>query len=146
MKKHYERNEVRNEKRNKKVIKAALIVFLVILFLMSAALLCLFVKVKGEKKNIVNVPIDLSQVRDGEYEGHSETTLVKVDVKVVVEGENIQNIQLIRHVCGKGEPANAMLDTMIQENTYDVDTVSGATMSSKVIKNAVNDALQKGLE
>ena len=114
--------------------------FLVILFLMGAALLCLFVKVKGEEKNIVNVPIDLSQVRDGEYEGHSETTLVKVDVKVVVEGENIQDIQLIRHVCGKGEPANAMLDTMIQENINDVDTVSGATMSSKVIKNAVNDA------
>ena len=102
----------------KEVIIAALIVFLVILFLMSTALLCLFVKVKGEEKNIVNVPIDLSQVRDGEYEGHSETTLVKVDIKVVVEGGNIQDIQLIRHVCGKGEPANAMLDMFIVKYNY----------------------------
>ena len=38
----------------KKVIKTALIVFLVILFLMGAALLCLLVKVKGEEKNAVN--------------------------------------------------------------------------------------------
>ena len=36
----------------KEVIKAALIVFLVILFLMSTALLCLFVKVKGEEKKV----------------------------------------------------------------------------------------------
>ena len=130
----------------KKGIKATQVVFLAIILFMGAVMLCLFVKVKGEEKNIINVPIDLSQVRDGEYEGHSETTLVKVDVKVVVKDGTIQDIQLIRHECGKGEPANAMLDVMIQENTYDVDAVSGATLSSKVIKNAVNDALQKGLE
>lgn len=101
--------------------------------------------IKEEEKNLVNVPIELSQVQDGEYEGHSETTLVKVDVKVTVQSGKIVNVEIVKHQCGKGEPANAIVDDMVKENTYEVDVVSGATMSSKVIMNAVNNALQKGL-
>ena len=34
---------------------------------------------------------------------------------------------------------------MVQKNTYNVDAISGATVSSKVIINAVNNALEVGL-
>ena len=37
-----------------------------------------------------------------------------------------------------------MLPEMVRRNTSEVDTVSGATMSSKVIKAAVRSALAKG--
>ena len=38
-----------------------------------------------------------------------------------------------------------MLPEMLRQNTSEVDTVSGATLSSKVIRAAVRDALAKGI-
>ena len=88
--------------------------------------------------------IELSQVRDGVWEGEEETALVKATVQVTVKGHQIQEIQLTRHENGKGAPAEAMLPEMVRRNTSEVDTVSGATMSGKVIKAAVRSALAKG--
>ena len=56
------------------------------------------------------------------------------------------NINLLKHQCGTGKPAEVIIDDMVKKNTDDVDSVSGATASSKTIRNAVNKALQCGLE
>lgn len=88
--------------------------------------------------------VDLADVADGIYEGVEETELVKVTVKVEVKDHAIQDIQLIRHVNGKGEPAEAMIPEMIGQNTSEVDAVSGATLSSKTIRAAVRNALAQG--
>lgn len=88
--------------------------------------------------------VDLADVVDGIYEGVEETELVKVTVKVEVKDHMIQDIQLIRHVNGKGEPAEAMIPEMIGQNTSEVDAVSGATLSSKTIRAAVRNALAQG--
>ena len=85
-------------------------------------------------------------VADGTYEGSAETPLVKVTVAVTVENHTLKDIQLLRHENGKGAPAEAMLPEMLRQNTSEVDTVSGATMSSKAIRAAVRDALAKGVE
>lgn len=45
-----------------------------------------------------------------------------------------------------GSDANSIVDDIVEKNTYDVDTISGATVSSMIIINAVNNALQKGVE
>ena len=49
------------------------------------------------------------------------------------------------HQNGLGQSANAIVNEMLDKNTYEVDAISGATVSSEVIINAVNDALLKGL-
>lgn len=85
-------------------------------------------------------------VADGTYEGTAETPLVKVTVAVTVENHTLKDIQLLRHENGKGTPAEAMLPEMLRQNTSEVDTVSGATMSSKAIRAAVRDALVKGAQ
>ena len=91
------------------------------------------------------VPVmELSQVRDGVWEGEEETTLVKAAVRVTVKDHRMLEIQLTRHENGKGTPAEAMLPEMVRRNTSEVDTVSGATMSGKVIRAAVRNALAKG--
>ena len=46
---------------------------------------------------------------------------------------------------GKGAPAEAIVNDMISENRCDVDTVTGATCSSIVIKSAVHNALVQGI-
>lgn len=90
--------------------------------------------------------VALDHVADGTYEGTAETPLVKVTVAVTVENHTLKDIQLLRHENGKGTPAEAMLPEMLRQNTSEVDTVSGATMSSKAIRAAVRDALVKGAQ
>ena len=91
------------------------------------------------------VPVtELSQVRGGVWEGEEETPLVRATVRVTVKDHQIQEIQLMRHENGKGAPAETMLPEMVRRNTSEVDTVSGATMSGKVIRAAVRNALAKG--
>ena len=85
------------------------------------------------------------QVADGIYEGTAETPLVKVTVEVTVQAHKLKDIQLLRHENGQGAPAEAMLPDMLSRNTSEVDTVSGATLSSKAIRAAVRDALAKGI-
>lgn len=84
------------------------------------------------------------QVADGTYEGAAETPLVKVTVEVTVQAHKLKDIQLLRHENGQGAPAEAMLPDMLSRNTSEVDTVSGATLSSKAIRAAVRDALAEG--
>lgn len=90
--------------------------------------------------------VALDHVADGTYEGTAETPLVKVTVEVTVEDHTLKDIKLLRHENGKGAPAEAMLPEMLRQNTSEVDTVSGATMSSKAIRAAVRDALVKGAQ
>lgn len=94
----------------------------------------------------VNTEIDMEQVADGTYTGSSDGGLVKVEVEVEVKDHKIVNINLLKHECGTGKPAESMLEEMVKKNTDDVDYVSGATASSRTIRNAVNQALQSGVE
>ena len=84
------------------------------------------------------------QVADGTYEGTAETPLVKVTVEVTVQDHILREIRLLRHENGQGAPAEAMLPEMLSRNTSEVDSVSGATLSSKAIRAAVRNALEKG--
>ena len=110
--------------------------------------IALFMKVQIYKtyKRLDEVQIvDVSQVKDGTYQGgEEETSLVKVSVEVTVKNHRITDICLLRHENGKGYIAESMIPEMIEKNTSEVDTVSGATMSSKTIKAALRNALAKG--
>ena len=85
--------------------------------------------------------VDLSTVEDGEYFGDCDVGLVRANVRVVVSNHLITEIELLEHFNGRGETAEALPAIMIREQRIDVDAVSGATSSSKVIKEAVYNAL-----
>ena len=90
--------------------------------------------------------VDMQAVEDGSYTGASETDLVKVTVEVIVADHKITNIKIVKHDNGKGAPAEAIVKDMITKNRCDVDTVTGATGSSVVIKSAVHNALIEGIK
>ena len=104
----------------------------------------LVIKMNSQVKSFDKSAVDVSQVEDGVYEGHSETELVKVDVKVTVSNGDISDIEILRHECGKGKIANVIVEDMVEKDDVEVDAVSGATFSSEVIKDAVRSALRKG--
>lgn len=101
--------------------------------------------VKDAVAKLTNETIDMSRVRDGTWKGSSEAGPVSVDVEVTVKDSKIERVVLLRHDCGLGHKADVIVDDMKSGNTWDVDIVSGATVSSEVIKNAVNKALRSAM-
>lgn len=130
----------------KKSIKRVLVVIGVIVVFIAIMIGGILIKTKQALDKQVNEKIDMTKVPDGIYAGESDGGLVQVEVEVEVKNHNIVNINLLKHECGKGKPAESMIDEMIKNNTDDVDCVSGATASGRTIRNAVNKALSKSYD
>jgi uncharacterized protein with FMN-binding domain len=90
--------------------------------------------------------IDLQKVKDGEYTGEFDAILVKVEVRVKVRDHRITDIVLVRHENGRGKPAEVITQSVIEKQSLQVDTISGATASSKVILESIEQALKQGME
>jgi len=58
-----------------------------------------------------------------------------------VKNHRITEIELLEHKNGRGAAAESLPDEIIREQRIDVDAVSGATSSSKVIQEAIYKAL-----
>ena len=123
-------------------MKKLFYVLLGIVVLGTIGCLSLTASMKKSLAKIENEDIDMETAEDGSFEGHSELGPVKVDVKVLVENHKLKRVELLRHECRLGHPADVIVDKMVEQNTWDVDAVSGATVSSGIIKNAVNKALR----
>lgn len=133
----------------KKVRKVILILVGVIAALFLIIAIAMGAKMREIQKSmesVETVSIDMSKVKDGSYTADTDLGLVKVKVEVMVEAHQIKTIEILEHQNGKGKPAEAIVDEMIEKNTDEVDAISGATCSSVAIRSAVNKALQEGLE
>ena len=87
--------------------------------------------------------VDLSQVPDGVFRGQYSALPVSADVEVSVQGSRIKAIKIITHNNGQGKPAEIIIDQVIEKQSLEVDVISGATYSSKVILKSIEDALLK---
>jgi uncharacterized protein with FMN-binding domain len=97
-------------------------------------------------KQITIEDVNLKEVKDGRYRGeHTANDLVKAVVEVEVKEHQIKEIKLIEHDNWRGEKAEVMPNKVIKAQSLAVDTVSGATVSSKVILKAIEIALSKGI-
>ena len=123
-----------------------LLIFISILFVLGLSCSILLTKQmqeSAERLSALEEP-DLVSVKDGTYIGREETPLVKVEVEVTVMSHKIVSIEIKRHDNGKGKPSETIIDAMMRNNTTDVELVTGATMSSLVIRAAVINALSQG--
>lgn len=85
--------------------------------------------------------IDIHSIPNGTYEGSCDAVIVTAKVSVAVKDGTITDIQLLEHKNGKGASAESTLGLILNQQTTEVDTISGATNSSKVIRKAVENAL-----
>ena len=91
------------------------------------------------------VPTVQGNFKDGVYEGTGKGNNGDITVEVTVEGGNIVSVVLKEHGETEGiyEAAEkGVVEEMIAGQTADVDTVSGATNTSKGIIEAVTAALE----
>lgn len=93
---------------------------------------------------IIGAPLGDVELVDGIYEGSYSGGPNSALVKVMIKGNRIVNIEIVRHGAWKGRKAEApILKRIIENQSTDVDAVSGATNSSRVIMNAVQKAIEK---
>ena len=79
------------------------------------------------------------------YDGSYRHVLNSAIVRVTVSRGKIADIELIKHFASwKGDKANdIILQRRVAQQPTDVAAVSGATNSSRVIMNAVQEAVEK---
>lgn len=87
---------------------------------------------------------DLEKIDDGIYIGEYDITPVSVMVQVSVEDDKISDITILKHEHGLGGKAEKIVKDIIKKQSLDVDTISGATVSSKCILKAIEQAIVKG--
>jgi uncharacterized protein with FMN-binding domain len=81
-------------------------------------------------------------LKDGTYEG--EFSFVKV--RLTVAGGKVENIQMVKHGGGGQKYADIvepLMGEMVAKQTTAVDAITGATVRSKNLIKAVEDALRK---
>lgn len=86
--------------------------------------------------------VDITQVQDGIYEGEYDAGYIYAKVQVEIKAGKIVSLSLLEHRNERGKPAEVILDEVMEKQQIDVDAVSGATNSSKVIKQAITNALK----
>ncbi len=127
----------------KKRYKVLIIVFFILLVIGVSGKLILD-KIERDLESVMNIEledIDLSEISDGTYLGSYKKIPIEVHVKVVVTNHVITDIEITKHVSGQGKPAEVIIDDVLSEQSLDVDLISGATYSSKIILLAIKDAL-----
>ena len=89
-------------------------------------------------------PVDHSRLKDGIYAGSHRGGPNKAVVRVEIRDNSVVRIEIVEHQAWKGKKAETtIVERIIASQSTDVDAVSGATNSSRVIMNAVQDAIEK---
>ena len=99
------------------------------------------------KKTIKEIKIenvDLSTISDGKYTGSCDASYIAAEVSVTVKDHKITDISLLKHKNERGKPAEVIPQKVVETQNLKVDTISGATNSSKVILKAIENALISG--
>ncbi len=108
--------------------------------LLGAMVVLCFVQSCASSDIDVQTP-NFTGLPDGAYTGSFDGGLVKATVNVAIAGGRIEKVTIVSHKCGKGKPAEVIVNDVVKRQSLDVDAVSGATRSSKVILKAIEVAL-----
>ncbi|KUO69329.1 MAG: FMN-binding protein [Clostridia bacterium BRH_c25] len=99
---------------------------------------------KTYRKQVADITVsnvNVSEIADGTYTGSYDVLWVAAEVKVTVKNHKIEEIELVKHENGRGASAEIIPGKVVEAQSLEVDIVSGATSSSKVILKAIENAL-----
>ncbi len=89
---------------------------------------------------------EIEKLQSGTFEGEGSGYGGKIKVEVTIRDEEIVEIKIINHheTMGIGDAAfDRVPNRIIEKQDTDVETVTGATMSSRGVIEGVEDALRK---
>ena len=129
------------------ISRKKIVMILIMLFLLLASIFgTAYIDRVGEYKRAVKETtieeVNISDIPDGVYIWEYDVNFIYAKVEVDVSGGKIIDVRILEHRQERGKAAEAVANEIVDEQRIDVDTVSGATNSSIVIKKAVEVALK----
>ena len=128
----------------KKIVLSLVCVVVLVGVIFGGKYLISVQKYKKTVKDIKISNIDLSKISDGKYTGSCDALYVAAKVSVTVKNHKITEIILLKHKTERGKPAEVLPGKVVKAQSLKVDTISGATNSSKVILKSIENALNSG--
>lgn len=92
-------------------------------------------------KNVSIEPLDFTQLADGEYAGEYVAGRHSNKVKVRVESGRVTGIDIVQETQHIGEIHKQVVSKVVDTQSLQVDTVSGATVTTKAAFKAIENAL-----
>jgi uncharacterized protein with FMN-binding domain len=119
-------------------------VLLLLLLVLMVGSVLVFYYLSENLKELMNEPvstINFEEIADGSYEGEYSSFPVNAKVNVTVINHEVAQIDIIEHGHGRGAEGEKITDLIIEQQSLGVDAITGATYSSMVIIQAIEDAL-----
>ncbi len=145
-----------NEREGKTIMKRKGKVGMVIAVIVGVIVLGLggaLLATSGERREGKNLPIaaiDFKELRDGTYVGEYEGGSYKMranKVQVTVSSGKVTDIKVLTHKENRPQEFTGELyGRVIKDQSLQVDTISGATITSKAYLKSVENALVKAQE
>lgn len=125
--------------RYKVLIGIAMVILLIMI-----AMIIAFNNIEKNLSHLADIDItepEMNTISDGTYRGSYSAFPVSAIVDVTAQNSKIIEIRIVKHVHGQGSEAEVITDDVISRQSVNVESISGATYSSKVILLAIQDAL-----
>ncbi len=114
----------------------------ILLLLLIIMVILIFVNLP-KPLHVSDSSYNLTTLADGTYQGECDNGLVYVKVNVEVKNHSIIAVHIIEHDNGKGQSAEVITNNIVDNQSIELDVISGATASSQTILKAVENALSK---
>lgn len=128
----------------KKIVFSVVCIVILVVGIIGGKYLISVQKYKKAIEGLKISNVDLSKISDGKYTGSCDVGYLGAKVAVTVKNNKIVDITLISHKNDRGKPAEVIPEKVVKAQNLQVDTISGATNSSKVILKAIENALESG--
>jgi uncharacterized protein with FMN-binding domain len=91
-------------------------------------------------------PVDLMQVADGEYIGFCQNKILFGVVRVLVKDHRMTGVEVLAHKESYMGYAKQTAKNIMESQSLESDSISGATFTCDTIKKAVENALKQGIQ
>ena len=119
-----------------------IIIFTICVFFTLMTLLFILMNniVKQANDLLIKTP-DLTDISNGEFIGEYSVAPVRVKVSVTIADHEITGIKILEHDNGLGSAAESIVNDIVAAQSLETDAISGATVSSRCILKAVENAI-----
>lgn len=134
-------NLARINNKEKRIPKKVIAILLAVSLLFGGIYLFNGLKHKKILSELEVSSPNIAELQDGAYKGAYDGYLVSAEVTVIIKDHMIQEIIINKHENERGRGAEIIIYQVISSQSLEVDAITGATQSSKVILKAIENAL-----
>lgn len=125
----------------RKILKGLLVVFILIVLIFAGGILYINMGLETGLNVEIN-GLDMSDVRDGVYNGSYTAGRWSNKIAVTVDDKRITDIEIVDDVTfAKPEVSDELFLRVIKAQNTDIDAVSGSTVTCKAYLKSIENAL-----